>query len=152
MTAALRELYQDVVFDHARRPRNRHGLPRASHRAQGHNPLCGDRVTVHLDVADGVIKDAAFEGEGCAIATASASLMTEALKGKPVEEAERLLEGFRHMVTDPGTAAHPELGKLEVLAGVREFPVRVKCATLAWHTFHAALHGGHAPVSTEDGQ
>ena len=149
MTDALRELYQDIVFDHYRKPRNRRALPGASHTAEGHNPLCGDHVAVHLDVADGVIRDATFEGEGCAIATASASLMTEALKGKRVAEAKDLLDGFHRMVTGASPAPHPELGKLEVFSGVREFPVRVKCATLAWHALQAALHDRPAPVSTE---
>lgn len=152
MSASLRDLYQDVVFDHARSPRNRHALAHASHHAQGHNPLCGDRIAVHLDVADGVIRDAAFEGEGCAIATASASLMTEALKGRPVAEAERLFEGFHDMVAGAEAAPHPELGKLEALAGVREFPLRVKCATLAWHAMQAALRDSGAPVTTEEGR
>lgn len=149
MSPALRELYQDVVFDHARSPRNRRALAHASHHAHGHNPLCGDRVAVHLDVADGVIRDVAFEGEGCAIATASASLMTEALKGRPVAEAERLFEGFHDMVAGADAEPHPELGKLGVLAGVREFPVRVKCATLAWHTLQAALRGQDGMATTE---
>lgn len=149
MTDALRELYQDIVFDHYRKPRNRRALPGASRTAEGHNPLCGDHVAVHLDLADGVIRDATFEGEGCAIATASASLMTEALKGKSVAEANDLFEGFHRMVTGTSPAPHRDLGKLEALAGVREFPVRVKCATLAWHVLEAALHERPAPVSTE---
>jgi len=149
MTSDLRELYQELIFDHYKRPRNCRALAGANHRAEGYNPLCGDKVTIYLKVEDGVIKDATFEGAGCAIATASASLMTEALKGKSVAEVETLFEDFHRMVTDAGTPPHPELGKLEVFAGVREFPARVKCATLAWHTFHAALQKQHAPVSTE---
>lgn len=149
MTSDLRELYQELIFDHYKRPRNCHALPDANHRAEGYNPLCGDKVTIYLKVEDGVIKDATFEGAGCAIATASASLMTEALKGKSVSEVEHLFEDFHHMVTDAPNSPYPELGKLEVFAGVREFPARVKCATLAWHTFHAALQEQHAPVSTE---
>ena len=143
----LRELYQEVIFDHNRQPRN-FGRPQGANRsAHGYNPLCGDKVTVYLRVEDGVIRDAAFEGSGCAISTASASLMTEALKGKTEAEAERLFEGFHDMVT--GSEAHAGLGKLEVLGGVREFPMRVKCATLAWHTLSAALKGGVDPVTTE---
>jgi nitrogen fixation NifU-like protein len=145
----LRELYQEMIFDHYKRPRNCHVLDNANHKAEGYNPLCGDRITIYLKVEDGVIKDVTFEGTGCAISTASASLMTEALKGKKVADVEHLFEDFHHMVTDQETAAHPELGKLEVLAGVREFPARVKCATLAWHTLHAALKDKHEPVSTE---
>jgi nitrogen fixation protein NifU and related proteins len=145
----LRELYQEMIFDHYKRPRNCHVLDNANHKAEGYNPLCGDRITIYLKVDDGVIKDVTFEGTGCAISTASASLMTEALKGKKVVDVEHLFEDFHHMVTDSETAAHPELGKLEVLAGVREFPARVKCATLAWHTLHAALKDKHEPVSTE---
>lgn len=149
MTGELRELYQDLVFDHYKRPRNRHALADANRQAYGHNPLCGDRITVYLKVEDGIIRDVTFEGDGCAIATASASLMTEALKGKALSDVANLFEGFHDMVTDAGAPAHPELGKLEVLAGVREFPARVKCATLAWHTLNAALKQQRAPVSTE---
>lgn len=149
MTGELRELYQELIFDHYKRPRNCHVLLGANRRADGHNPLCGDRITVYLKVEDGIIRDVTFEGNGCAIATASASLMTEALKGKPVTEVAHLFEDFHGMVTDTDASAHPELGKLEVLAGVREFPARVKCATLAWHTLNAALKQQGTPVSTE---
>ena len=145
----LRELYQEVIFDHYKRPRNRHALEHASHEAEGHNPLCGDSVKVYLEVEDGVIRDVGFEGGGCAIATASASLMTEALKGRRVDEVQHLFDGFHDMVTGHATAADGELGKLEVLGGVREFPARVKCATLAWHTLRAALDQRHGRVSTE---
>lgn len=145
----LRDLYQQVIFDHYKRPRNRHALEHASHEAEGHNPLCGDNVKVYLEVDDGVIRDVGFEGGGCAIATASASLMTEALKGRRVAEVEHLFEEFHDMVTSQEAPAGDRLGKLEVLAGVREFPARVKCATLAWHTLRAALHPRHGRVSTE---
>ncbi len=145
----LRELYQEVIFDHYRAPRNCHALACANRKAEGYNPLCGDQVTVYLKVEDGIIRDLSFEGMGCAISTASASLMTEALKGRKVDEVAHLFEDFHHMVTDAEAAPHPQLGKLEVLAGVREFPARVKCATLAWHTLHAALQNQAAPVSTE---
>jgi nitrogen fixation NifU-like protein len=149
MTDALRELYQQVIFDHYKSPRNRHAIEHASHEAEGHNPLCGDNVKIYLDVRDGVVRDAAFEGGGCAIATASASLMTEALKGRKVEEVEHLFGEFHDLVTGAQPAARGDLGKLEVLAGVREFPARVKCATLAWHTLHAALGNHRGRISTE---
>lgn len=145
----LRELYQDVIFDHYKKPRNCHVLDCANHQAEGYNPLCGDQVTVYLKVDHGVITDLSFKGSGCAISTASASLMTEALKGKRVDEVEHLFEDFHRMVTTPEDAPHPELGKLEVLAGVSEFPARVKCATLAWHTLQSALKNQNKPVSTE---
>jgi nitrogen fixation NifU-like protein len=149
MSGDLRELYQQLVFDHYKRPRNQHVLGQATHHAEGHNPLCGDEVTVWIDVADGIVRDVAFEGGGCAIATASASLMTEAIKGRPVADVERIFEAFHRMVTGKDGGTHAGLGKLEVLAGVREFPLRVKCATLAWHTLHAALERDSKPVSTE---
>ncbi|HET9579737.1 MAG TPA: SUF system NifU family Fe-S cluster assembly protein [Usitatibacter sp.] len=145
----LRELYQQVIFDHYKRPRNCHALDHASHEAEGHNPLCGDNVKIYLEIEDGVIRDVAFEGGGCAIATASASLMTEALKGRRVAEVEHLFDEFHDMVTGAEAPADGGLGKLEVLAGVREFPARVKCATLAWHTARAALHQRHGRISTE---
>ncbi len=147
----LRELYQEVILDHSKRPRNFREMKDATHRAVGHNPLCGDRATVYLRVEDGVVKDASFHGSGCSISTASASMMTDALRGKTVEEAEALFRRFHELVTaDPSRAAEvaPELGKLGVFAGVHEFPVRVKCASLAWHTMKAALEGG-AAASTE---
>lgn len=145
----LRDLYQEVIFDHYRKPRNFHALAGANHVAHGHNPLCGDQVTVYLQVDGGVIRDVSFEGSGCAISTASASLMTDALKGKTLVEAEHLFEAFHDLVTHEDAEADSSLGKLEVLAGVREFPARVKCATLAWHTLQAALKDRSAPVSTE---
>ncbi|QDZ29484.1 Fe-S cluster assembly sulfur transfer protein SufU [Noviherbaspirillum sp. UKPF54] len=135
----LRDLYQEVIFDHYKKPRNFHALAGANHVAHGHNRLCGDQLTVYLQVAGGVIEDVSFEGAGCAISTASASLMTDALKGKTLDEAERLFQQFHQMVTQDDAEPDPALGKLEVLAGVREFPARVKCATLAWHTLQAAL-------------
>jgi nitrogen fixation NifU-like protein len=144
----LRDLYQEVILDHNRRPRNFGALAAANRRAEGHNPLCGDRIAVFLDVADDRVRGISFEGAGCAISQASASLMTEALQGKTVAEAHTLFTEFHALVTrgegDPG-----RLGKLAVLAGVREFPIRVKCATLAWHTFEAALEQLDQPVSTE---
>ncbi|HEX8011581.1 MAG TPA: SUF system NifU family Fe-S cluster assembly protein [Casimicrobiaceae bacterium] len=145
----LRDLYQDVILDHYRRPRNYGALADANRRAEGFNPLCGDRLTLHVRVKDGTIEEASFEGTGCAISTASASLLTESIKGKTEREAEALFERFRDLVMRDDGAAHASLGKLEALAGVREFPVRVKCATLAWHTLRAALAGAREPVSTE---
>ncbi|MCP4327128.1 MAG: SUF system NifU family Fe-S cluster assembly protein [Alphaproteobacteria bacterium] len=149
----LRELYQEVILDHNKRPRNYGPLEPFNHKADGHNPLCGDNVTVYLEVEDGIVKDLAFEGRGCAISVASASMMTELVKGKPVADAERLFDSFHHLCTDDAAAAPPdgledEMDSLQVLSGVREFPMRVKCATLAWHTMHAALHG-EREVSTE---
>jgi nitrogen fixation NifU-like protein len=145
----LRDLYQEVILDHNRRPRNFGPLPGATRRAEGHNPLCGDRVTVFLDLAEGRIRDVAFQGSGCAISTASASLMTDALKGLTVEEARGLFHGFHELVTRGGGEGSPDLGKLAVFTGVREYPMRVKCATLAWHALIAALDGQDLPVSTE---
>ncbi|HVN79341.1 MAG TPA: SUF system NifU family Fe-S cluster assembly protein [Terriglobia bacterium] len=146
----LRDLYQEVILDHAKHPRNCRRQQAPSCLAQGNNPLCGDKVRIYLELDGSVIKDISFEGTGCAISTASASLMTESLKGRTLEEAYRLFEEFHHLVTSPAEAIaqFPELGKLEVFAGVREFPVRVKCATLAWHTLKAALENKPA-VSTE---
>jgi nitrogen fixation NifU-like protein len=147
----LRDLYQEVILDHSRKPRNFRVLQHARC-ANGHNPLCGDRVSIFLDVQGGVIREVSFQGNGCAISTASASMMTEALKGKTMEEAERLFGLFHDLVTSPGSTPEAEssLGKLAVFEGVREFPVRVKCATLPWHTFRAALEGeADEPVRTE---
>jgi nitrogen fixation protein NifU and related proteins len=148
MSLDLRELYQEVILDHNRHPRNRRRLESATSRAEGHNPLCGDNVTVYLVTENGRVADVAFEGSGCAISTASASLMTEAVKGKTRAEAESIFREFQQMVTSSEGEEHPDLGDLEVLAGVREYPVRIKCATLAWHALHAALEGG-GEVSTE---
>jgi nitrogen fixation NifU-like protein len=146
----LRELYQAVVLDHYKKPRNCRVLDGANHSAAGYNPLCGDKVTVYLKVENGVVKDIGFQGSGCAISTASASMMTESLKGKTLAEAETLFKNFHALVTSaPGEGTASSLGKLAVFGGVREFPVRVKCATLPWHTFRAALKDEAAPVSTE---
>jgi nitrogen fixation NifU-like protein len=153
MSSELRELYQEVILDHNKRPRNFHKLEGANRSADGHNPLCGDRLSVYLTVENGIIKDISFIGKGCAISTASASMMTETLKGKTLAEAEKIFEGFHQLVTQESisTAAEKEeaLGKLAVFSGVREFPVRVKCATLPWHTLHAALQNEHEIVTTE---
>ena len=143
----LRELYQETILDHYRQPRNSGPLAGANRTAEGFNPLCGDRMKLYLNVEEGVIRDARFEGSGCAIATASASLMTESIKNKRVDEALQLLEDVRSMVA--GGTKSGDMGKLEILAGVHEFPERVKCATLAWHTMKAALENIHQPVTTE---
>jgi len=150
----LLDLYQEVILDHNRRPRNFGALLEANRSARGHNPLCGDKLTLFVDVAGDRIADIAFEGSGCAISMASASLMTEAIKGQPVAQAEALFEEFHRLVTSrPGEPVEvPEaLGKLAAFAGVRDYPVRVKCATLPWHTLKAALAGGEAAgrISTE---
>ena len=144
----LRELYQEVIFDHNRSPRNFHKMDDADRVAEGHNPLCGDQLTLYVRLEDGVIADASFVGHGCAISTASASLMTEAVKGQPVEAVEALFRDFHALLTGTPPEGR-DFGKLEVLAGVREFPVRVKCATLAWHTLHNALTGEGAAAKTE---
>ena len=139
MTGNLRDLYQEVILDHNRRPRNYRVLPAPSHQAEGFNPLCGDRLNLFLNLEDERISDVGFQGSGCAISRASASLMTDAVKGRSVAEARELFDRFHRMVTTPPDRAVEDLGKLSVLAGVREFPVRVKCASLAWHTLIAAL-------------
>ena len=149
----LRDLYQEVILDHNRRPRNFGPLEGANRTAQGHNPLCGDRLALHLQVEDDRIADVRFEGSGCAISKASASLMTDSVKGKSLAETEALFGRFHDLLTGPpDVKVDPEavrpLGKLAVFSGVREFPVRVKCATLSWHTLQAALKGQNA-TSTE---
>lgn len=146
----LKSLYQEIILEHYRKPRN-FGRPESSDlEAAGHNPLCGDQVRVFLKLdADQRIQEVAFEGVGCAISTASASLMTESIKGKTVEEVNQLIRNFRDMVTGQTEVGSVDLGKLEALAGVRDLPVRVKCATLAWHTLQAALEGQSQPISTE---
>ena len=147
----LRELYQTVILDHNKKPRNFGELAEANRSADGYNPLCGDVVRVMLELEDDTVKDLRFEGSGCAISTASASLMTQAVKGKPLTEVLKLFDGFHKMVTAAATSevnsAH--LGKLAVFAGVREFPIRVKCATLAWHTLKNALEGRGMIAKTE---
>ena len=151
-----RELYQDIILDHGRKPRNFHGMEHPSHFAHGHNPLCGDRVTVFLEIDGDKIKNVSFEGRGCAISTASASLMTEVLKGKTIDEARQLFVGFHAKVTGGAAQGLPEAleedaERLEPLTGVKAYPARVKCATLPWHAFEAALKSGLAAqtVKTE---
>ena len=145
----LRSLYQEIIVDHNRRPRNFHTLPDANRTAEGNNPLCGDRLTVYMKVEGGVIRDIGFVGSGCAISTASASLMTESLLGKTELEADSIFGGFHALVAGTGSAARTGLGKLEAFSGVREFPARVKCATLAWHAARAAMKTPGGTTSTE---
>ena len=145
----LKDLYRDVILDHNRHPRNFGVLEGSDAHADGHNPLCGDRLTVSLRLDGERIADIRFEGKGCAISTASASLMTEAVKGKERAAVQRLFEQVHALLTDGAAGADPALGKLAALSGVREFPARVKCASLCWHTLNAALERGAATVSTE---
>ncbi|HXK21872.1 MAG TPA: SUF system NifU family Fe-S cluster assembly protein [Myxococcota bacterium] len=144
----LRELYQSVIIDHNKSPRNRGEPEGANRRAEGHNPLCGDHVIVSARVSGDRIEAAGFDGRGCAISTASASLMTEAVRGRAQADVKQLFEDFHRLVTTGEARPDSELGKLEVFAGVHEFPLRVKCATLCWHALRAALEGGES-VSTE---
>lgn len=145
----LGDLYQEVILDHNRRPRNFRTLDEGR-KQEGYNPLCGDRLTLYVKLEGDRIADVAFQGVGCAISKASASLMTEAVKGKTVAEARALFDRFHEMVTSSPETAAPDLGKLSVLSGVREYPTRVKCASLAWHTMKAAVSGAEdGPVSTE---
>jgi nitrogen fixation NifU-like protein len=145
----LRELYQEVILEHSKKPRNFRALENANQRAEGFNPLCGDHFTVYVQLEDGAIKDIGFQGSGCAISKASASMMTQTLKGKSAAEAEALFSKFHDVVTGHAEGNEENLGKLAVFAGVSEFPLRVKCATLAWHALRAALHGEQEAVSTE---
>jgi nitrogen fixation NifU-like protein len=147
----LRELYQELIIDHSRRPRNFKVLETADRKLEGYNPLCGDKVTVFLELEGEHVKNVSFQGSGCAISTASASVMTESVKGKTRAEVESLFDSFHQMVTGkpPASGNASELGKLAVFSGVSEFPARVKCATLAWHTLHAALQGAGETVTTE---
>lgn len=146
----LQDLYQELILDHGSRPRNLKKLAEANHSAEGYNPLCGDKVKVYVNLEGEVVKDISFEGAGCAISTASASIMTETLKGKTRAEADALFEMFHDLVTGQQRKLDsPELGKLAVFSGVSEFPMRVKCATLSWHTLRAAIKGKEEVVSTE---
>ncbi len=147
----LRELYQEVILDHNKRPRNFRVLEAAGHRAVGHNPLCGDQITVFVELDGDVIRDVSFQGAGCAISKASASMMTDAVKGKTISEVRDLFMDFHAMVTSTPDALPDveRVGKLAAFAGVCEFPARVKCASLAWHTLQAALSDGSGTVTTE---
>jgi len=142
------DLYQETILDHSKRPRNHHPMNDANRKAEGYNPLCGDKLKLYLKMDGDIVQDASFEGAGCAISTASASLMTESLKGKTREEALKLLDKFHQLLTTD-TPASRDLGKLVVFCGVREYPARVKCATLAWHTLKSALDNVTEPVTTE---
>ena len=142
------DLYQDTILDHSKHPRNCHELPGANRKAEGYNPLCGDKLKLYVKMDGDIVRDASFEGSGCAISTASASLMTESLKGKTRTEALALLEKFHDLLTSDDEVGDG-LGKLVVFCGVRDYPARVKCATLAWHTLKSALNGADRPVSTE---
>jgi nitrogen fixation NifU-like protein len=147
----LSSLYQEVILDHTKRPRNFRVIEDADHHANGYNPLCGDKVTIYLHLVDDRIADISFQGSGCAISTASASILTETLKGKTREEADALFAAFHDLVTGQPVKSTgvPALGKLAVFSGVSEFPVRVKCASLAWHTLRSALAGSPAVASSE---
>jgi nitrogen fixation protein NifU and related proteins len=147
----LRDLYQEVILEHSKQPRNYRELANATQKAEGFNPLCGDHFTVYLELEGDSIRDITFQGSGCAISKASASMMTQTLKGKSTVEAEKIFDRFHRLVTGQAAAngSSSDLGKLAVFSGVSEFPVRVKCATLAWHTVHAALASQQDPVSTE---
>lgn len=147
----INELYQDTILDHTKKPRNCHVLESANRKVEGYNPLCGDRYTIYLDLEGDKIQDISFQGSGCAISKSSASLMTTAVKGKSKKEARDLFDEFHKMLTREADASldKNKLGKLKVFEGVSEFPVRVKCATLAWHTLKAALEGDGTTVSTE---
>ncbi len=144
----LNDLYQETIIDHSRRPRNFHAMDDATRRVEGYNPLCGDKLALYLKMDNDRVADISFLGSGCAISTASASLMTESVKGKTRDEAEIILERFHELLTQEKSPP-PNLGKLAVFSGVREFPARVKCATLAWHTLRSALEGSNEVVSTE---
>jgi len=147
----LRDLYQETILEHSKSPRNYRKLEAANRTAEGYNPLCGDHFTLYVDVQGDAIRDIGFQGSGCAISKASASMMTQSVKGRSKEEAQELFRRFHELVTNqaPVNGDKDKLGKLTVFSGVSEFPVRVKCATLAWHTLQAALEGTQQPVSTE---
>lgn len=146
----LTELYQDLVLDHNSRPRNFRKLTVPNRSAEGYNPLCGDRVTVYVEVKDGIVKDVSFQGTGCAISRASASMMTESVKGKTIDEARQLFQKFHDQATgDDAHGAREDLGDLEAFAGIREYPSRVKCAVLGWHTLKAAIESFDPKVSPE---
>ncbi len=145
----VRDLYQEVIVDHNRSPRNFGKLDNANHVLEGFNPLCGDRLTLYLNSDDERINDISFDGSGCAISVASASLMTEALKGRTIKEAREIFDHFHELVTTDNQLDLEKFGKLAALAGVRDYPARVKCATLCWHTLNAVIHGQESPVTTE---
>lgn len=145
--ADLRELYQEVILDHNKQPRNFRKMDEANRTAEGYNPLCGDHYTIYLHVQDDVIQDISFDGSGCAISKASASLMTTLLKGRTIPEAERLFESYRGMITGASSGDPSQMGKLQVFSEVKNYPTRIKCAILAWHAMHAALEGKEAATT-----
>jgi nitrogen fixation NifU-like protein len=155
MNPELRELYQSLILEHGKNPRFFREIDGYTHKLEGYNPLCGDKIVLYIKVQDGIIQDIGFTGAGCAISMASTSLMNEAIKGKPVEYAEQLLKQFQNIVTGRNddcehcVTAEIESGKLHALSGVKEFPSRIKCAMLPWHTFKHAIHDAQEPVSTE---
>ena len=148
--SGLSELYQEILLEHNSKPRNFRKVEEANHTSEGFNPLCGDQITLYLKVIDGLIDDVGFQGTGCAISRASASMMTQSIKGQTVEKAHEIFDAFHHMITEPGAELdYDTLGDLETLSGINEFPTRIKCAVLAWHTMKAALSGDNQEVTTE---
>lgn len=146
----LRELYQEMILDHSKKPRNFREMSGADHVSEGFNPLCGDKIKLFMKIDKGIIKEICFQGSGCAISKASASMMTDSVKEKTIQEAEELFQKFHQMLSGVTVQDQAKLGKLSVFSGVCEFPMRVKCATLAWHTLRSALHGDNQKVSTEE--
>jgi len=148
--SGLSDLYQEILLEHNSKPRNFRKVDEANQTSEGYNPLCGDQITLYLKVVDGVIDDVGFQGSGCAISRASASMMTQSIKGQSVERAQEIFDAFHHMITEPGSELdYDTLGDLETLSGINEYPTRIKCAVLAWHTMKAALSGESNEVSTE---
>ena len=148
--SGLSDLYQEILLEHNSKPRNFRKVEEANQTSEGYNPLCGDQITLYLKVVDGVIDDVGFQGSGCAISRASASMMTQSIKGQSVERAQEIFDAFHHMITEPGSELdYDTLGDLETLSGINEYPTRIKCAVLAWHTMKAALAGESNEVTTE---
>ena len=148
--SGLSDLYQEILLEHNSKPRNFRKVEEANQTSEGYNPLCGDQITLYLKVVDGVIDDVGFQGSGCAISRASASMMTQNIKGQSVERAQEIFDAFHHMITEPGSELdYDTLGDLETLSGINEYPTRIKCAVLAWHTMKAALAGESNEVTTE---
>ena len=148
--SGLSDLYQEILLEHNSKPRNFRKVEEANQTSEGYNPLCGDQITLYLKVVDGVIDDVGFQGSGCAISRASASMMTQSIKGQSVERAQEIFDAFHHMITEPGSELdYDTLGDLETLSGINEYPTRIKCAVLAWHTMKAALAGESNEITTE---
>ena len=146
----LNDLYQEILLEHNSKPRNFREVEEANRTSEGYNPLCGDQITLYLKVVDGVIDDVGFQGSGCAISRASASMMTQSIKGESIERAQEIFDAFHHMIVEPGVELdYDTLGDLETLSGINEYPTRIKCAILAWHTMKAALAGEDTPITTE---